>query len=143
ASCCLVLGALAGQRICSPRGVPTRGPLPKHLLYPKSEPSPFALALTLVQQGCRLVNGRRILCSLEECAVCICFDWQQDKEASERIMRDTITIKGARLHNLKNISLTIPKNKLVVFTGLSGSGKSTLAFDTLHQEAMRQYFESV
>ncbi|HET9492672.1 MAG TPA: excinuclease ABC subunit UvrA [Chloroflexia bacterium] len=58
-------------------------------------------------------------------------------------MRDTITIRGARLHNLKNITLSIPKNKLVVLTGLSGSGKSTLAFDTLHQEAMRQYFESV
>jgi excinuclease ABC subunit A len=58
-------------------------------------------------------------------------------------MQDTITIRGARLHNLKNITLTIPKNKLVVLTGLSGSGKSTLAFDTLHSEAMRQYFESV
>jgi excinuclease ABC subunit A len=58
-------------------------------------------------------------------------------------MQDTITIRGARLHNLKNITLSIPKNKLVVLTGLSGSGKSTLAFDTLHKEAMRQYFESV
>ena len=54
-------------------------------------------------------------------------------------MQDTITIRGARLHNLKNITLSIPKNKLVVLTGLSGSGKSTLAFDTLHQEAIRQY----
>src|SRR5438132_743241 len=58
-------------------------------------------------------------------------------------MQDTITIRGARLHNLKNITLSIPKNKLVVLTGLSGSGKSTLAFDTLHHEALRQYFESV
>src|SRR5919201_6670156 len=58
-------------------------------------------------------------------------------------MQDSITIRGARLHNLKNITLSIPKNKLVVLTGLSGSGKSTLAFDTLHQEALRQYFESV
>src|SRR3954452_8321831 len=58
-------------------------------------------------------------------------------------MNSTITIKGARLHNLKNITLSIPKNKLVVFTGLSGSGKSTLAFDTLHHEALRQYFESI
>ncbi len=58
-------------------------------------------------------------------------------------MQDTITIRGARLHNLKNVTLAIPKNKLVVLTGLSGSGKSTLAFDTLHQEALRQYFESV
>src|SRR5687768_2019064 len=58
-------------------------------------------------------------------------------------MQDKITIRGARLHNLKNVTLTIPKNKLVVLTGLSGSGKSTLAFDTLHQEAIRQYLESV
>ena len=58
-------------------------------------------------------------------------------------MQDSITIRGARLHNLKNVSLSIPKYRLVVLTGLSGSGKSTLAFDTLHHEAMRQYFESV
>jgi excinuclease ABC subunit A len=58
-------------------------------------------------------------------------------------MSDSIQIKGARLHNLKNISLTIPKNKLVVITGLSGSGKSTLAFDTLHKEGQRQYLESL
>jgi excinuclease ABC subunit A len=58
-------------------------------------------------------------------------------------MQETITVRGARLHNLKNITLTIPKNKLVVLTGLSGSGKSTLAFDTLHNEALRQYLESV
>src|SRR5215203_1749321 len=58
-------------------------------------------------------------------------------------MYDTITGRGARLHNLKNITLSIPKSKLVVLTGLSGSGKSTLAFDTLHNEAQRQYLESV
>jgi excinuclease ABC subunit A len=58
-------------------------------------------------------------------------------------MFDTITIKNARLHNLKNITLSIPKNQLVVFTGLSGSGKSTLALDTLHQESQRQFFESL
>ncbi len=54
-----------------------------------------------------------------------------------------IIIRGARLHNLKNISLAIPKNKLVVFTGISGSGKSSLAFDTLHKEGQRQYMESL
>lgn len=54
-----------------------------------------------------------------------------------------IIVRGARLHNLKNVSLAIPKNRLVVFTGLSGSGKSTLAFDTLHKEGQRQYMESL
>ncbi len=58
-------------------------------------------------------------------------------------MHDEIIIKGARLHNLKNIDLAIPKNKLVVFTGLSGSGKSSLAFDTLYREGARQYMESL
>ncbi len=58
-------------------------------------------------------------------------------------MYDTIILKGARLHNLKNITVEIPKNRLVVITGLSGSGKSTLAFDTLHKEAQRQLMESL
>src|SRR3990170_3235966 len=58
-------------------------------------------------------------------------------------MTDQITIRGARLHNLKNVTLSIPKNKLVVLTGLSGSGKSTLAFDILHKEGQRQYMESL
>lgn len=56
---------------------------------------------------------------------------------------DTITIKGAREHNLKNIDVTIPKNKLIVFTGLSGSGKSSLAFDTIYAEGQRRYVESL
>jgi len=56
---------------------------------------------------------------------------------------DKIIIKGAREHNLKNISLEIPKNKLVVFTGLSGSGKSSLAFDTIYAEGQRRYVESL
>ncbi len=58
-------------------------------------------------------------------------------------MFDQITIKNARLHNLKNVNLSIPKNQLVVFTGLSGSGKSTLAIDTLHKESLRQLFEAL
>ena len=56
---------------------------------------------------------------------------------------DKITIKGAREHNLKNIDLEIPKNKLVVITGISGSGKSSLAFDTLYAEGQRRYVESL
>ena len=59
-------------------------------------------------------------------------------------MNDTyIKIEGARENNLKNVNLTIPKNKLVVFTGLSGSGKSTLAFDTIFAEGQRRYVESL
>ena len=58
-------------------------------------------------------------------------------------MQEYIEIIGAREHNLKNIHLKIPKNKLVVFTGLSGSGKSTLAFDTLYAEGQRRYIESL
>jgi excinuclease ABC subunit A len=56
---------------------------------------------------------------------------------------DQITIRGAREHNLKNVSLTIPRDKLVVFTGLSGSGKSSLAFDTIYAEGQRRYVESL
>ncbi|HSW88374.1 MAG TPA: excinuclease ABC subunit UvrA [Candidatus Saccharimonadales bacterium] len=56
---------------------------------------------------------------------------------------EVIKIKGAREHNLKNIDVTIPKNKLVVFTGLSGSGKSSLAFDTIYAEGQRRYVESL
>ena len=58
-------------------------------------------------------------------------------------MSDKITIKGAREHNLKNVSLEIPKNELVVFTGVSGSGKSSLAFDTIFAEGQRRYIESL
>lgn len=58
-------------------------------------------------------------------------------------MEDVIKIKGAREHNLKNIDVIIPKNKLVVFTGLSGSGKSSLAFDTIYAEGQRRYVESL
>lgn len=58
-------------------------------------------------------------------------------------MNDKIIIKGAKVNNLKNVSLTIPRDKLIVFTGLSGSGKSSLAFDTLYAEGQRRYVESL
>src|SRR2546428_6717455 len=57
--------------------------------------------------------------------------------------RTTIAVKGARVHNLKNISLEIPRDRLIVVTGLSGSGKSSLAFDTIYAEGQRRYMESV
>ena len=56
---------------------------------------------------------------------------------------DKIIIRGAREHNLKNIDIDIPRNKLVVISGLSGSGKSSLAFDTLFAEGQRRYMESL
>ena len=58
-------------------------------------------------------------------------------------MKDKIVIKGARAHNLKNVDLTIPRDQLVVFTGVSGSGKSSLAFDTIYAEGQRRYVESL
>ena len=58
-------------------------------------------------------------------------------------MLDKIIIRGAREHNLKNVNLEIPRDKLVVFTGLSGSGKSSLAFDTIYADGQRRYMESL
>src|SRR5947207_5097739 len=55
----------------------------------------------------------------------------------------SIVIKGAREHNLKNVDLTLPRNKMIVITGLSGSGKSSLAFDTIYAEGQRRYVESL
>lgn len=60
-----------------------------------------------------------------------------------RVSKDFIVVKGARAHNLKNIDVTIPRNQLVVVTGLSGSGKSSLAFDTIYAEGQRRYVESL
>src|SRR5881296_3816012 len=56
---------------------------------------------------------------------------------------DSIRIRGARTHNLKNLSLELPRDRLIVITGLSGSGKSSLAFDTLYAEGQRRYVESL
>src|SRR5262249_40517664 len=58
-------------------------------------------------------------------------------------LEESISIRGARLHNLKNISLEIPHNRMTVVTGVSGSGKSSLAFDTIHPEGQRRYVESL
>ena len=58
-------------------------------------------------------------------------------------MQDKLIIRGARAHNLKNVNVEIPRDKLVVVTGLSGSGKSSLAFDTIYAEGQRRYVESL
>src|SRR2546428_7506072 len=65
------------------------------------------------------------------------------KSVDELSAKTHIIIKGARVHNLKNIDVAIPRNKFVVITGLSGSGKSSLAFDTLYAEGQRRYVESL
>ena len=62
---------------------------------------------------------------------------------NKRDSMENIEVRGARTHNLKDISLTIPRDKLIVITGLSGSGKSSLAFDTLYAEGQRRYVESL
>ncbi len=65
------------------------------------------------------------------------------KSPAESADADAIRIRGARVHNLKNISLDIPHNALTVITGVSGSGKSSLAFDTIYAEGQRRYIESM
>src|SRR5512136_2328436 len=62
---------------------------------------------------------------------------------ARRVSDKTISVKGAKVHNLKNVDLEIPRDKFVVFTGLSGSGKSSLAFDTIYAEGQRRYVESL
>ena len=58
-------------------------------------------------------------------------------------MAEKIVVRGAREHNLKNVGLELPRDRLIVFTGLSGSGKSSLAFDTIYAEGQRRYVESL
>jgi excinuclease ABC subunit A len=67
---------------------------------------------------------------------------KDNKELEQVEADDAIEVFGARVHNLKNIDIAIPKNKLVVITGVSGSGKSSLAFDTIYNEGQRRYMES-
>jgi excinuclease ABC subunit A len=65
------------------------------------------------------------------------------KENRLKVMEGYIEIRGARVHNLKNVSINIPRNKMIVITGVSGSGKSSLAFDTIYAEGQRRYVESL
>jgi len=69
--------------------------------------------------------------------------WYSEEERMFSLAKDHIVIRGARAHNLKNITVTIPRDKLVVLTGISGSGKSSLAFDTIYAEGQRRYVESL
>src|SRR5205823_8412379 len=76
--------------------------------------------------------------------------WERRRMSSKAVQpkpqaaaRTTIAVQGARVHNLKNISVEIPRDKLIVITGLSGSGKSSLAFDTIYAEGQRRYMESL
>ena len=64
-------------------------------------------------------------------------------QSAVRSKEEVLKVKGARVHNLKNISVSLPANKLTVITGVSGSGKSSLAFDTIYAEGQRRYVESL
>ena len=66
-----------------------------------------------------------------------------NKGKGKEMEHDKIIVRGAKEHNLKNVNVEIPRNKLVVITGLSGSGKSSLAFDTIYAEGQRRYVESL
>src|SRR3970040_374400 len=70
-------------------------------------------------------------------------DRRLKRPATKTEARTTIAVQGARVHNLRNISLEIPRDRLIVVTGLSGSGKSSLAFDTIYAEGQRRYMESI
>src|ERR1700730_11715040 len=70
-------------------------------------------------------------------------DFKTIKSMKKETSQDLIIVKGARTHNLKNITVEMPRNKMIVFTGLSGSGKSSLAFDTVFAEGQRKYVESL
>ena len=84
-----------------------------------------------------LCNGVKLILSLETARNA------RFSKLRETLMSEYIIIKGARVNNLKNIDLELPRNKFIVVTGLSGSGKSSLAFDTLYAEGQRRYVESL
>ena len=71
------------------------------------------------------------------------FSQNGEGPGTPKTARTTLAVQGARVHNLKNISLEIPRDRLIVVTGLSGSGKSSLAFDTIYAEGQRRYLESL
>ena len=91
-----------------------------------------------------------ILCALKRLGAAATFaEYEQGEPVDWRLLpacdprMDSIRIRGARTHNLKNIDLDLPRDKLIVITGLSGSGKSSLAFDTIYAEGQRRYVESL
>src|SRR3970040_2636840 len=87
-----------------------------------------------------LTIRRKLLCSLGKPQISRILS---SRFSDSRPHMEYIKIRGARTHNLKHISLDLPRNQLVVITGLSGSGKSSLAFDTLYAEGQRRYVESL
>ena len=99
----------------------------------------FAEKTTLCQIAENEIMFEKILVGY----VKVCYNKKSNFDAGVKSMNDKIVIQGARENNLKNVNLTIPRDKLVVFTGLSGSGKSSLAFDTIYAEGQRRYVESL
>ena len=86
---------------------------------------------------------KRSSTSLQELAFLPIARWRPKQRKGAPLHRTTVAVQGARVHNLKNISVEIPRNSLTVVTGLSGSGKSSLAFDTIYAEGQRRYMESL
>src|SRR5581483_894040 len=90
-------------------------------------------------------SAHRIIWGLESArrTRCVCFPLATNKTIPANPEREVLLVRGARVHNLKNITLEIPHNAITVVTGVSGSGKSSLAFDTIYAEGQRRYVESL